>query len=164
MIVLESPKPASDLTPSPSIYDVLKDFEGYRDKAYQDQGGIWTLGVGHTKGVKAGDRCTWPEALQWLEADTHAAAHEVASGITVNITQEMFDALTLLVYNIGTFAFHHSTLRKLLNQHHYEAAAEQFPRWCHVAGRFNEGLFLRRRIEENIFRNAKKPAAYTAGS
>lgn len=36
----------------------IEDFEGRRLVAYQCSAGVWTLGVGHTAGVKAGDTCT----------------------------------------------------------------------------------------------------------
>ena len=44
-------------------------FEGFRAKAYKDSGGIWTIGYGHTQGVREGDTCTFAQAVQWLEAD-----------------------------------------------------------------------------------------------
>ncbi len=36
----------------------IKDFEGIKLKAYKDVKGVWTIGIGHTKGVKAGQTCT----------------------------------------------------------------------------------------------------------
>ena len=43
--------------------------EGVRLKAYKDTEGIWTIGYGHTKGVKQGDTTTKAQALKWLEED-----------------------------------------------------------------------------------------------
>ena len=36
--------------------------EGEALKAYQDSGGVWTIGFGHTAGVTAGMTCTHEEA------------------------------------------------------------------------------------------------------
>lgn len=43
--------------------------EGFRTKAYQDSGGVWTIGAGHTKGVKGGDTCTVEQGMAWLASD-----------------------------------------------------------------------------------------------
>ena len=43
--------------------------EGVRLKAYKDTEGIWTIGYGHTKGVKQGDTISKAQALKWLEED-----------------------------------------------------------------------------------------------
>ena len=34
---------------------LIKKFEGIELEAYQDSVGVWTIGYGHTKGVKEGD-------------------------------------------------------------------------------------------------------------
>ena len=43
--------------------------EGEALKAYQDSGGVWTIGFGHTAGVTAGMTCTHEEAAAWLAED-----------------------------------------------------------------------------------------------
>lgn len=47
----------------------LKRHEGCRLKAYKCTAGVWTIGYGHTKGVKEGDTCTQAQAEAWLEED-----------------------------------------------------------------------------------------------
>lgn len=49
---------------------LLHVFEGCRLEAYQDSGGVWTIGFGHTAGVKRGDVCTVEQAEQWLGVDS----------------------------------------------------------------------------------------------
>jgi len=45
-------------------------FEGPEKlKAFQDGGGVWTIGRGHTLGVKAGDTCTHEQAVAWFASD-----------------------------------------------------------------------------------------------
>lgn len=43
--------------------------EGLRLIAYQDSGGVWTIGRGHTLGVKKGDTCTVEQATAWFRTD-----------------------------------------------------------------------------------------------
>lgn len=48
---------------------LIRSFEGFRSTAYQDSGGVWTIGFGHTSGVKPGDQITMAEAAAFLESD-----------------------------------------------------------------------------------------------
>ena len=48
---------------------LIRCFEGLRLEAYQDTGGVWTIGYGHTAFVKAGTTCTAEQAEDWLEQD-----------------------------------------------------------------------------------------------
>ena len=49
----------------------LKDKEGWKDTAYQDDAGVWTIGYGRTGNVKKGDTTTKAIEDPWL--DTRAA-------------------------------------------------------------------------------------------
>ena len=45
-------------------------FEGpMKLTAFQDSGGVWTIGKGHTKGVTAGMTCTEEQAIAWFSED-----------------------------------------------------------------------------------------------
>lgn len=59
-----------------AIADVKRD-EGCSLTAYQDQGGVWTIGYGHTAGVKEGDIITQATADFWLARDIDAAEQEL---------------------------------------------------------------------------------------
>jgi lysozyme len=48
---------------------LIASWEGCRLTAYQDSGGVWTIGFGHTAGVEPGDTCTPEQAAQWLAVD-----------------------------------------------------------------------------------------------
>lgn len=61
----------------------LKIDEGCRLTAYQDTVGVWTIGYGHTGGVKKGDKITQKDADDLLLADTLQAAVD-ASSLPVN--------------------------------------------------------------------------------
>ena len=49
--------------------DFIKSFEGLRLKSYQDSIGVWTIGWGHTRGVKKGQVITKEQAEQFILDD-----------------------------------------------------------------------------------------------
>src|SRR5260370_179567 len=49
---------------------LLAVFEGYKTNAYLDPGGVPTIGIGHTKGVKLGMTCSLMQAAAWMEEDS----------------------------------------------------------------------------------------------
>ena len=51
------------------LIDKLKQFEGYRAKAYRCPAGVWTCGYGHTNSVTARTVCDKKKALAWLRSD-----------------------------------------------------------------------------------------------
>ena len=51
---------------SPAGINLIKKWEGFRGSAYLDPVGIWTIGYGHTKGVKPGQVISESEALNLL--------------------------------------------------------------------------------------------------
>ena len=48
---------------------IIKDHEGLELEAYKCPAGVWTIGYGHTKGVKKGDKCSKADAESWLVED-----------------------------------------------------------------------------------------------
>lgn len=135
--------------------EMLKDFEGFKDKAYLDTGGVWTIGFGTThwlgKPVEAGQTITQQEAVLALQADLATAQTAVNQLVRVPITQNMFDSLTSFVYNLGVEAFRKSTMLKLLNGGDYRGAANQFTRWVFDNGKEVPGLVSRRLVEQSNF-------------
>jgi lysozyme len=135
-------------------FDLIRLFEGFRDKAYPDPGTgaePYTIGVGHTHGVKEGDTCTKEMADGWLIEDCMKAEQCIQEFVEVDINQNQFDALVSFIYNVGEGNFRASTLLKLLNDSKYEAAANQFGRWDKAAGHVMGGLTIRRNAEAKLF-------------
>jgi len=131
--------------------DLIKQFEGVRYEAYQDVAGIWTIGYGHTAGVKQGDTCDATTADAWLQADTAFAVDAVNRLVTQPVSQNQFDALVDFTFNCGVGAFERSTLLRRLNAGDYDSAADEFPRWSFAAGVHVKGLLRRREAERNLF-------------
>lgn len=130
---------------------LIKQFEGLRLRAYDDGGGVWTIGYGHTKNVKSNDVITQDQADEFLKEDIKWAEDTVNAFVNVPLKQNQFDALVSLAFNIGANAFAKSTLLKILNMRHYEDAAKQFIRWSFDNGKFIRGLYKRRLEETNLF-------------
>lgn len=132
--------------------DLIKSFEGLRLDAYMPTpDDVPTIGYGHTKGVQMGDSCTEEQATDWLREDCGDAEECVNKFVRVPMTQNEFDALVSLTFNIGCGAFKGSTLLKLLNNADYDGAAAQFPRWSKQAGNTLAGLVRRREAERRMF-------------
>lgn len=135
--------------------EFLKEREGFRDKAYKDTGGVWTIGYGTTKvdgrPVDAGLTCTKQQATEWLKADLSWAQTAVNKLVRVPLKQNQFDALVSFVYNIGEYAFSRSTLLRLLNAKQYDRVAMEFDRWIYDNGKVVHGLQVRRNFERALF-------------
>lgn len=140
-----------NLTYSKSALAMTERFEGCRLEAYQDQGGVWTIGYGHTMGVKRGDKCTLLEAQGYLIHDLQEAEHVVQHYVSVPLNQGEFDALVDFVFNLGMYEFINSTLLKLLNKGDYAGAANQFDLWDRCGGEVVAGLLRRREAERQEF-------------
>ena len=130
---------------------LTEQFESCRLSAYLDSRDTPTIGWGHTLDVKLGDTCTQAQADAWLLADIQNAADTVNRLVTAPLTQEMFDAITDLVYNIGSGNFSSSTMLRLLNQHEFQIAAAEFAKWDRAGGQEVAGLLRRRIAEEQLF-------------
>jgi lysozyme len=75
----------------------------------------------------------------------------VNNAVTVPLSQNQFDALVSLAYNIGTNAFSGSTLVKKLNSNDFRGAADQFDVWVNAGGKRMQGLVNRRGKEKALF-------------
>ena len=81
---------------------LIKSFEGCRLKAYKCPAGVWTIGYGHTAGVKEGDTITQEQADDYLRNDLEKYEKAVLNydGI-YHFNQNQFDALVSFTYNCG---------------------------------------------------------------
>lgn len=131
--------------------DLIKSFEGLRLNAYKDSVGIPTIGWGHTKGVKIGDKITKAMAEQLLHEDLAQAEAGVTKLVKINISNNQFAALVSFVFNLGLGAFANSTLLARVNKNNLPAAGREFGRWVHAGGKVLPGLVKRREAERKLF-------------
>lgn len=132
----------------------IKEFESLELEAYPDPGTggkPWTIGWGHTKGVKQGDRITQQQAEQFISEDLAVFELTVNTAIKRPMTQNQFDAMVALAFNIGDANFAQSTLVKKFNAGDVQGTADEFPKWRNSAGKVMQGLVKRRAAEREIF-------------
>ena len=139
-------------TYSDSGFALTRSFEGLRLTAYQDCGGVWTIGYGHTgREVRAGLTITETEAEALLRSDVAASETSVNRAVNVPITQNQFDALVDFCFNCGRGNFLSSTLLRQVNLGNTQAATAQFALWVHAGGEVVPGLVRRRKAEAELF-------------
>ncbi len=125
--------------------------------AYKCSAGVWTIGVGHTGAdVKQGIKITKEQSRELLRKDLRRFENCVNSAINLHLTQNQFDSLVSLAFNIGCQAFKLSTLRKKINS---GASAEEikaeFRKWRKGGGRVLPVLVARREREIKLFVGGK---------
>lgn len=138
--------------------DFLKEREGYREAAYPDEGGVWTIGYGTTwingRKVTRHDVCDRQLAEIWLLNDLEATEDFVSDIVKIGLKQNQFNALVSLAYNIGFTAFSTSTLLRTLNKGQL-VYGDLFFRWCKITIKgkkvTSNGLLNRRKLEYELF-------------
>lgn len=133
---------------------LTEQFEGCKLVSYLDQGGIPTIGYGHTKGIRPGMTCTQQQAEKWLLDDVQEAVDTVNRLVQVPLNQNQFDALVDLTFNVGSGNFASSTLLRMLNIGSFQRAAAEFDRWNKSGGIVRDGLTRRRLAEDNLFQES----------
>ncbi len=155
--------------------DLIKNWEGFVPKKYNDPVGHCTIGYGtllhmgncdgraeeqpYENGISDAD------ATLLLQKEVDKVQKVINDSVTVELNQNQNDALASFIYNIGEGAFRSSTLLKVLNQGKYDAVPAELKKW--VKGRQNgelvslPGLVKRRDAEAVLF---QKPATGMAQS
>lgn len=137
--------------------DLIKEFEGLKLEAYKCPAGVWTIGYGHTKGVKQGQTITVEQAEELLKEDLKDAQKWVSLAFSgLDISQHMYDACVSLAFNIGSDNFNRSTLKRFIVLGEYKSAANEFLRWNKARNAAGDlvaldGLTRRRRAEKRLF-------------
>lgn len=130
-------------------YNLIKQFEGLRLTAYRCPAGRWTIGYGHTKGVKKGMYISEEVATHFLIEDVQHVEPVINSydGI-YHWTQNEFDALASFAFNCGT-----GNLKKLLKygQRTKSQIADAILLYNKANGRVLKGLVRRRKAERELF-------------
>lgn len=137
--------------------NIIKEFEGLRLQAYQDQVGVWTIGYGHTQGVKSGMSITEAQANAYLDADIKSHAYGVYNYVKVQLNQNQFDALVSFHFNLGAYILQGTTLLTYLNNKQWQAAADKMKEYINAGGKPNDGLIRRRKAETDLFLKAVEP-------
>ena len=136
--------------------ELIKEFEGFSSVAYLCSAKKATIGYGNTfwedgTPVKIGDQISKERAETLLKhvVDNFSVAVEV--DIKIEVSQNQFDAMVSLAYNIGLGAFKNSTLLRQLNRGNFVGASQEFLRWNKSNGKPLLGLTRRREREKLLF-------------
>ena len=136
--------------------DLIHSYEQLRLKAYMPTpNDRLTIGWGSTgPDIKMGMTWTKEQADARFARDLTRFEQTVRDAIAdTPTTQNQFDAMVSLCYNIGGANFTSSTLVKKHNARDYAGAAEQFGRWNKQAGKVLNGLTRRRAEEAALYRS-----------
>ena len=130
---------------------MLMVFEGLRLTAYEDAAGVLTLGYGHTKGVRRGDKISEYYAKVLLKQDIAEFEEEVKK-LGVAQTEGQLDALVSFAFNLGIERLKQSTLLKVIcNGGSKNQITREFKKWVYAGGKKLPGLERRREWEARRF-------------
>ena len=133
------------------LLNKIIEFEGCKLTAYKCPAGVWTIGVGHTKGVKQGQTITEAQAMTLLKGDLLPCENYV-NNLGVCKTQAEFDAIVDFAFNLGTAALGRSTLLKYIRAKKPEQyIREEFAKWVNSKGMRLKGLVIRRQWEADRY-------------
>lgn len=134
---------------------LIKEFEGYSSTIYKDSANLPTIGYGHLilphekHSFQNGITSTEAEAL--LKADLSVAEKAISLLIKAPLTQNQFDSLVSLTFNLGSGALQRSTLRAKINRQEHESVPAEFLRWVYAGGKIVPGLIRRRKAEAELY-------------
>jgi lysozyme len=135
--------------------EFIKDKEGFSSTTYRDSVNVLTLGYGFTDGVQEGQTISEDDADVKLRALLIHYENAVEHYITQPMTQNEFDAMVSLCYNIGVENFGKSSVVRFFNAGAKRKAADAFLLWCKgkIRGELVvlPGLKNRRVYEREIF-------------
>lgn len=129
--------------------DLIKQFEGLRLTAYKCPAGVYTIGYGHTRGVKRGMKITEEEASVYLAADLRNSEKAVERYDSIyHWNQNEYDALVSFTFNCGA-----TNLRSLLRngRRNRSQIAATLPLYRKAGGKVLKGLERRRAAEKSLF-------------
>lgn len=139
------------MTTTEILLEKLMEMEGLRLEAYEDAAGVPTIGYGHTKDVRMGDRITAYWAKEMLREDIEAAEWQVKE-LNVAHNEAQLDALTSFVFNLGIERLKESTLLKVIREGgSMQQIRREFKRWVYAGGKKLKGLERRREWEAKRF-------------
>lgn len=140
---------------SPNGIELIKGFEGFSKTSYPDTNKRWSIGYGHNgelngNKIVQGMQITEEDATTVLINDLKVVEQTLNNNVLVELSQNQFDALCSLVFNIGSGAFIRSRMLSLLNKKDFYNAADEFLSWS-KAGYKSNYLLCRRQKERALF-------------
>lgn len=129
----------------------IKENEGFRLTVYADVGTNGTVGWGHRTILKVGTLISTAQAESFFERDIKTVEMCINHSVSVDLTQDQYDAIADFVFNVGCSAFRNSRLLHYLNSGDLKAIPQQLMLWVNAAGHRVKGLEERRKREVELF-------------
>ena len=141
------------MTPSESIKNKIKKFEGLCLTATRCSAGVPTIGYGHTgPEVRMGQKISREKADSIFDKDIEFFAKGVEAIMPQGLSQCRFDALVSFAFNCGLDALRKSTLMKMIKANpDNPMIRDEMGKWVHAAGRRLPGLVKRRAMEADHY-------------
>ena len=141
---------------------IIKKSEALRLRAYKDPAGVWSIGYGHTGGVKEEETISVVRAEMLFNNDVDEFSKGVLKAIgNIPITENQFSAMVSLAYNIGLGSFAKSTVLRAFKEGNLPVAARAFDLYvkARVGGKkvVLSGLVTRRAAEKILFLSDASP-------
>lgn len=151
--------------------DFIANHEGFRANAYDDLQpnvrltastmikGTLTIGYGtirYANGarVKWNDTITKEKAKKLLKTQIEQHCSVFKKAITIQLTQNQYDALASFSYNLGANAItNNKTLLNAINGKNWSVAVAQMKLYNKSGGKVLQGLVSRRKAETDLFMN-----------
>lgn len=108
--------------------ELLQNYEGFEEVARDVEGqGTYTIGYGHYgSDVQQGQTITRETAAIQLRNDLSIHERNVLDNVSINLSQNQFDALVMLSFNIGESAFRNSNTLSAINNMDFNTAATEW--------------------------------------
>ena len=130
--------------------NLIKQFEGCRLTAYRCAAGVWTIGYGHTAGVRAGQKITQVQAESFLKDDLIKFEKLVAKyDARYHWNQNQFDALVSFAFNIGNI-----DQLTANGTRDIKTISNKMLQYNKAAGKTLSGLTERREAEQALFQKS----------
>lgn len=153
--------PNANLRISKDGEDIIKEFESLQLEAYldtKDKNGepIYAIGWGHTglvdgQKIVKGQKITEAKAEELFLEDMQEFERKVKHWVQVPLTQNQFDALVSMAYNVATANFVRMIEISELNKGIYEKVPDAMLHFNVSMGRILKGLTRRRKMEGTLF-------------
>ena len=137
---------------------LIKHYEGVRNRPYRCPAGLWTVGVGHLIGDGKSLPESWNRTFTKEEIDGilksdlrrfELGVHKMLPNMLLR--QGEFDALVSFSFNLGLGCFQRSTVRQALLRGDKAQAMESLIKYCKAGGKILKGLQTRRLDEKALF-------------
>ena len=155
----EKKYPVAGMHFSDEGYSLLEKLEGFSPELYSLKDGGYTIGFGffvpYSEGTKWEKGVTWEEAEKIIRQKMPQYEDQVKKFINVPLTQNQFDALIMLAYNLGGFSKATSIVNDINSQADFDQLRNDWNRFVHSkAPGVTKGLINRRRDEIGVRNDA----------